>query len=569
MLNFRYRFLAHSVLAFRLIIVRTSLDFRYSLSMLSPRLPFHTRYIFASFAAASLILISSCQSIHDKKEITVEILHTNDMHSHFAGSKNGSACITESYCEGGYGRVAEYVKEVKERNPNAIFLDAGDQFQGSLLYVNYHSPLVGKITNKMQYDFATFGNHEFDEGCKALSDYAKNADFPFLAVNLKPAPGCPLSKNNIAPFTVIDRPDAKIGIIGLANPDVVNQSKACKDTKFVDPFKAVKESVKALQTQKVNIIIVLSHLGLPFDEELAKTVSGVDLIVGGHTHDYIGPGSPLGPYPIVERSPSGKPVLIVTTSGEAKFLGHLEMNFNKEGIPTSWNGEPVRLGKAGGSPEITKIINQVAEPVIKRNSTVVGTNLVKMRDGLDPCREGDCLSAMVTTDAMLDYARPKGAVVALINGGNFRAALPVGKITQGDIDNLLPFKDKVLLRKYTGKQLFEAVEHGVSDVDGIGPRMIQASGLRYTYCPTAPVGHRVRSVEVQDRDGKWNPLDDNKVYVAAVGAFLASGGDDHKALADGIKISNSGPLVADALKVYLKKKSPINQTPEPRISALK
>ena len=537
--------------------------------MLSPRLPFHTRYIFASFAAASLILISGCQSIHDKKEITVEILHTNDMHSHFAGSKNGSACITESYCEGGYGRVAEYVKEVKERNPNAIFLDAGDQFQGSLLYVNYHSPLVGKITNKMQYDFATFGNHEFDEGCKALSDYAKNADFPFLAVNLKPAPGCPLSKNNIAPFTVIDRPDAKIGIIGLANPDVVNQSKACKDTKFVNPFKAVKESVKALQTQKVNIIIVLSHLGLPFDEELAKNVSGVDLIVGGHTHDYIGPGSPLGPYPIVERSPSGKPVLIVTTSGEAKFLGHLEMNFNKEGIPTSWNGEPVRLGKAGGSPEITKIINQAAEPVIKRNSTVVGTNLVKMRDGLDPCREGDCLSAMVTTDAMLDYARPKGAVVALINGGNFRAALPVGKITQGDIDNLLPFKDKVLLRKYTGKQLFEAVKHGVSDVDGIGPRMIQASGLRYSYCPTAPVGHRVRSVEVQDRNGKWNPLDDNKVYVAAVGAFLASGGDDHKALADGIKISNSGPLVADALKVYLKKKSPINQTPEPRISTLK
>jgi 5'-nucleotidase/UDP-sugar diphosphatase len=108
-----------------------------------------------------------------------------------------------------------------------------------------------------------------------------------------------LSKNNIAPFTVIDRPDAKIGIIGLANPDVVNQSKACKDTKFVNPFKAVKESVKALQTQKVNIIIVLSHLGLPFDEELAKNVSGVDLIVGGHTHDYIGPGSPLGPYPIV------------------------------------------------------------------------------------------------------------------------------------------------------------------------------------------------------------------------------------------------------------------------------
>ena len=312
--------------------------------MLSSRLPFQARFILASFTAVSLILTSGCQSIHDKKEVTVEILHTNDMHSHFAGSKNGSACITENDCEGGYGRVAEYVKEVKERNPNAIFLDAGDQFQGSLLYVNYHSPLVGKITDKMRYDFATFGNHEFDEGCKALSDYAKKADFPFLVANLKPSPGCPLSMNSISPFTVIDGPDAKIGIIGLANPDVVNQSKACKDTKFVDHVEAVKDSVKALQARKVNIIIVLSHLGLPFDEELARNVSGVDLIVGGHTHDYIGPGSPLGPYPIVEKSPSGKPALIVTTSGEAKFLSSQYPALKKapvyrtEGVGEDWEG---------------------------------------------------------------------------------------------------------------------------------------------------------------------------------------------------------------------------------------
>lgn len=60
--------------------------------MLSSRLPFQAPFILASFTAVSLILTSGCQSIHDKKEVTVEILHTNDMHSHFAGSKNGSAC---------------------------------------------------------------------------------------------------------------------------------------------------------------------------------------------------------------------------------------------------------------------------------------------------------------------------------------------------------------------------------------------------------------------------------------------------------------------------------------------
>ena len=88
-------------------------------------------------------------------------------------------------------------------------------------------------------------------------------------------------------------------------------------------------------------------------------------------------------------------------------------------------------------------------------------------------------------------------------------------------------------------------------------------------CALPIFGHRVRSVEVQDKNGKWKPLEYNKVYVAAVGAFLASGGDDHKALAGGIQISNSGLLVADVLKAYLKKKSPISQTPQPRISTVK
>ena len=180
----------------------------------------------------------------------------------------------------------------------------------------------------MQYDFATFGNHEFDEGCKALSDYAKTRISLFWRQPQTGA-GLPFEQKPHRVFHRHKPTGRKIGIIGLANPDVVNQSKACKDTKFVDPVEAVKESVKALQAQNVNIIIVLSHLGLPFDEELAKSVSGVDLIVGGHTHDYIGPGSPLGPYPIVEKSPSGKPVLIVTTSGETKYLGHLEVSFNK------------------------------------------------------------------------------------------------------------------------------------------------------------------------------------------------------------------------------------------------
>lgn len=510
-------------------------------------------------------VLSGCASLHQSSS-EIEIYHTNDLHSHFAGSLKGQACLEEAECTGGYGAIKHYVDNAKVQNPNLMFMDAGDQFQGSYLYIKNKSPFVRTIDNLMGYDFGTIGNHEFDEGCEKLAKFIDSANYPFLAANLKPEDSCPLKENkNISPYAIRNYNGQDVGIIGLANPLVVKESSACAHTKFINPTKAVKQAVSELQRRGVQIIIVLSHMGLPFDKKLAQAVTGVDVIVGGHSHKYLGPNSKVGPYPMVLMAPDGQPVLIVTTPGKAKHLGHLKVTFDEKGVPSQWSGEPIKLGKAGGNEEISKVINENAQLLKEQGSRLVGENKVEALDGLDPCREGECLSASLVTQAMLDYGKTFGAQIALINGGSFRNALPVGTIHSRDLDNLQPFNDITVIRRYTGKQLIEAVEHGVSDEDGIGPRILHAAGLRYTYNPKAPEGKRVISVEVRNAQGKWEKPKANQTYVVITNTFLAHGGDGHKALGSGKRVANPRKATTEIFEEWLKKHSPVTNAPDASI----
>lgn len=474
--------------------------------------------------------------------------------------------MQEQNCTGGYGAIKTYVAKAKAKNPELLFMDAGDQFQGSYLYIKNKSPFVRKIDNLMGYEYATIGNHEFDEGCEKLAAFIEKANYPFLAANLKPDEGCPLKEvKNIAPYAIRTYRGQKIGIIGLANPFVVKESSACPHTKFTDPTKAVENSLSELQAQGVSIIIVLSHMGLPFDQKLAQTVNSVDIIVGGHSHKYLGPNSKVGPYPLVINSPDGQPVLIVTTSGKAKHVGRLKVKFDENGVPQTWSGGPIKLGAAGGDAAITQVINENTELLKEQGNRIVGENRISALDGLDPCREGECLSASLVTQAMLEYGKKFGASIALINGGSFRNSLPLGKIRSRDLDNLQPFNDIVVIRRYSGKKLIEAVEHGVSDEDGIGPRILHAAGLRYSYNPHAPEGKRVFSVEVLGADGKWTKPKAKKTYIVITNTFLAHGGDGHTALGSGKRVANPRKPVVEIFEEWLKQHSPVIQAPKPSI----
>ncbi len=503
--------------------------------------------------------------------VELVILHTNDTHSHIAGiDAHGNASFDEGKSIGGLGRISAAINEIKNKQDNVIALDAGDQFQGTLFYSVNKWPMLADLDQHMPWDAMTLGNHEFDEGCLELSKFIETLKFPLLAANLTPEKGCPLLKNQFSPYIVKTIRGVKIGIIGLANDEVVDLAAACSHTKFSNAAETLAKHVRELEQQGVHCIIALTHLGLPADKQLARAVDGVDVIVGGHTHSYLGPGSPEGPYPTVETSPSGKPVLVVTAKRAAQYLGELSIVFDGDGVPVSWKGSAVQLDNdLPVDPKIASLTDKYLSSLNAYRQAVIGEQYNEFRDGMDACREDECLSAMVTVDAMLDFSRRYGATAAICNGGAMRTALPVGKITKGDMLTLHPFGNIFMVREYTGEQLWEALEHGVAEEGAKGPRLIQPAGLRYVVDGTRPAGRRIVKAEIMEPGGKFARLDLKKTYRVALYDYLVGGGDGFAMLKEGVPVTVPQVLLEEVVERYISKNSPLVMPATQRIRRVK
>ena len=499
--------------------------------------------------------------------LSLTILHTNDTHSHIAGiNKYGNACFDDADCRGGLARIATAIRTAKSRSDNIIALDAGDQFQGTLFYSVNKWPMLAELDQHMPYDAMTLGNHEFDEGCLELTRFLAALSFPVLAANLKPAKGCPMLKGNYAPYTLLTVRGQKVAVVGIANNEVVSLAAACPRTFFEDTAACLQRTVRDLEAQGVKHIIALTHIGLPEDRKLARSVDGVDIIVGGHSHSYLGPDSEEGPYPIIERSPSGQPVLVVTAKRAAQYLGELNVIFDAQGVPLRWNGGARELAAPETrDAETSALVQKYAASLDEFRNHKVGSHHLSLPDGIDACREDDCLGGSLIADAMLEYARPFGGQVALCNGGSVRAALPSGDISRGDLLSVIPFGNTLVMREITGERLLAALEHGVSEEGGQGPRLLHTAGLRYVVDAARPAGSRIVRAEILNEKDTGTPLDRKARYVIVTIEYLARGGDAYEMLKDSKVIPSPEPIDITVVEDYLKKHSPLPQPEGERI----
>jgi len=445
---------------------------------------------------ALLLLLTACGAANREPVaggLELRILHVNDTHAFLAGTDaHMNACFEATDCRGGLARVSAAIRAARHEQDNVIALDAGDQFQGTLFYSVNKWPMIAAADALLPYDAMTLGNHEFDEGCRELARFLEVQPLPVLAANLAPQQGCPLAGSRIRPYLVQTIRGTRVGIIGLANDDVTALAAACPQTTFRDARTTLQHYIAELEAQGIRHIIAVTHLGLERDKELARSVNGVDVIVGGHSHTYLGPGSTEGPYPIVEHAPDGAPVLVVTAARATRYLGDLSITFDAAGIPAAWTGGPRELVPALPQEEaMTRLVANYAETLVRYRTEIVGRHNVKMPDGMEACRKGDCFSGLLTADAFLEYGRKQGARLALVNGGGIRAALPAGDISRGDLLALHPFDGQVHVREYSGEQIMAALEHAVSGPDGEGPQLLQVAGLTYTADTSRPAGQRL------------------------------------------------------------------------------
>ncbi len=482
----------------------------------------------AAFSAMAAAVLSSACCSSPAADLELTVVHVNDTHSYAAGtSSKGLPCYDPQACYGGFGRIAAFIQNQKALHKNVLVLDAGDFWQGTLYFSSGRETFALELERAMPYDAITLGNHEFDLGCKAAADYIARLGKPVVAANILRNKDCPLSKAPFVPYIIRSFDGVRVAVIGLANDEVLEISKACPHTQFIERKEALQKAVHELQRQGIEHIIVLSHIGYEADMELARSVSGVDLFVGGHTHSVLGkhPASE-GPYPSIIESADGSRSLVVQAGLAARFAGSLTLTFDEKGCISSFSGELQELS-AGmpREPRVDELVAKQSKIIAAKLKTSLSQAPDMGPDGLDYCREAECPAGMLTADAYLAFGKPAGAVAAIVNSGSIRSGIPAGAVSYADLLSMHPFGNRLMVLDLSGAVIRKALEHGLSDPDLAGPRLLQTAGIRYRVDATSPVGSRLREVEVKDASGLWHSLSDEKIYRTVLTEYLAQGGD--------------------------------------------
>jgi 5'-nucleotidase len=280
-------------------------------------------FIKTSTLASAGVLVGA-QPLWAAPSQTVTILHTNDMHSRIEafpddGGRNAN--------QGGMLKLAALVQKVKSENSSVLLLDSGDAWQGTPYFNLYRGELEFKLMSKMGYDASTLGNHEFDNGLEGIMDQLPHAGFPHLCANYDFSKT--ILSNKFSPYRIFKKNGIRIGVFGLgiALDGLVNQ-KNYGQTRYLDPVEIAQEMVQELKAQKCHAIICLSHLGYSYnsaqidDRKLASQVSGIDLILGGHTHTFM-------ERPAEVQSIEGHTTLIHHAGTGALILGKIDLRFSR------------------------------------------------------------------------------------------------------------------------------------------------------------------------------------------------------------------------------------------------
>ena len=487
--------------------------------------------------------------------LELTILHTNDVHAHYDSFEPFGEPV-----QGGVARLKTAVDNIRATTDNVLLLDAGDQFQGTLYFTVGGANIVADVMNEMGYDAMVVGNHEFDAGPATLASFIRMADFSVLSSNIDASEDSDLA-HGFSGLSVRYVNGQAIAVFGLTSEHTAIASSPGPNVHFLDAVETAQQVAANLDERGFDIIIALTHLGYERDLELARTVSGIDIIVGGHSHTW------LAEYPSVVSSSSGEPVLVVTASEWGKLLGRLDVTFTRDGLVDTFEGAPVIIDAS--VPEDEEMLELLAayRPAIDALMTkIVGGTDVALNGAREDVRVRETNLGNLICDAMLWKTQAFGTTLAIQNGGGIRASIPKGMITMGQVLEVLPYGNQITVVGLYGEEVWEALENGVSQVEDGAGRFPHVAGMRYTFDSSAEPGDRVIAVDVWDGATEtYVPISPMGVYQLATNNFIADGGDDFGVLALSSERYEAGWLLSDTLAEYLDAVSPVSPEVEGRI----
>ncbi|XP_064506115.1 5'-nucleotidase isoform X2 [Pseudopipra pipra] len=459
-------------------------------------------------------------------ELRLTLLHTNDVHGRVEAQGAGPRrCAGDAPgCFGGVARRAARVAAERAAHPNVLLLDAGDQYQGTVWFSRFKGREAVHFMNLLRYDAMALGNHEFDEGVSGLLDpLLKNANFTVLSGNIKGK--TPLGNEMmkyVNPFKIVHFDSESVGIVGYTT----------QETSF------------------------LSQPGTPPSTEV-----------------------PAGPYPFMVDSDDGRKVPVVQAYAYGKYLGYLNVTFDKKGNVVEAVGNPILLDSSIPEDEHIKEEVEKWRENLGNYSKEIGKTNVYLNGTSQACRFQECNMGNLLCDAVLyeNVGRPdkkswNHVSMCILNGGGIRSPIDEqstnGSITMEDLLSVLPFGGRFDMVRVKGSTLKEAFEHSVHRYGRGSGELLQVGGIHVVYDLSRAPGSRVVSLEVlctACRVPSYIPLHMDEIYNVTLPSYMLFGGDGYHMLKDKNMGYSKGEPDIEVVSRYLQRMERVYPAVEGRI----
>ena len=381
--------------------------------------------------------------------------------------------------------------------------------------------------NAVKFDAITLGNHEMDNPIKKATQFYRKITSPIITTNLIVPDGHELQKEVVS-SVVKDINGTKYGIVGIQPLDFSTRATSmdwfAEGVKVLDKEKTIKkiqEEVDKLEKKGIDKIVLLSHSGYAAEKEIAQKTEGIDVIIGGHSHDLVF-GIKDGENLLYSKR--NEPVILTQAYKDGKYFGVLNVGFDDKGriVDAQNNVTPTKTYSSDLLMTYFTNQNMGAPKVIGRvlNKYSLKTNGM-LEENPYPNLITDAMKTQLKTD------------IAILNAANIRGQLPVGEVTDRDITELTPFNNKILIIRINQKELVDAIKLSGKSFDkpDMKPGIMQLSGVTYKMNKKG----ELLEANFINKNGEKVPIDinnpdENITYTTAIDDYYGSGRENFSML---------------------------------------
>ncbi|MCR5047903.1 MAG: bifunctional metallophosphatase/5'-nucleotidase [Saccharofermentans sp.] len=478
----------------------------------------------------------------------------------------------------GYAGLVQIRDELEAQGYQVILVDDGDFIQGAPIGAITTGEAIIDIMNAVGYDVVIPGNHEFDYGTDRFFELVQMSDFEYISCNFTHE-----DELVFAPYTIISEGDLDIAFVGVTTPMTISSVRPDyfqnEDGEYVYGFmedetgeavyEAVQNAVDEARDNGADLVYLMAHLGnnpecspWTYSDVLSHT-TGIDVCLDGHSHDN---------QQVVMFNDDEQDVTRSAVGYRMNCIGYSHIDADGQIIETgiwTWSNTQSAPDLLNITNEITELIDEETASFEDSLNDVIGSTSVTLTI-YDPNAEDDegnpvrvVRSAETNlgdfcADAMRDQS---GADIALLTGGSVRTDVEAGDVTYGDLMNVFPFGDDLMIVEMTGQQILDALEWGARALPEENGGFLQVSGLSYEVDMSVESGcvaddnnclqsiegdRRVSNVMVGD-----DPIDEDAVYTVCIQSYVYQLGDGYTMFAESNVINNSVILDLQALINYL------------------